>query len=194
MTTNFMHVMADRAASTSGVRGRLWQNQTWTDSLGQVHRISDIDERYLGNILGYLNINAKRLLEGARAAMLLMPYPNGEQAGYAFEDELQRLQSITPKEWLSEKPLYKALKQRKAELEADDAEAQFRRKVLVSLSECHRQVRGVIPVIPQYLRDRERMADVVEDLQSMPTSDILVLGVYITRMAEDRLNPQATRA
>jgi hypothetical protein len=100
-------------------RELLLQSEYWVDGQNQVHRVSDMEIRYAQNLLNFLT-------DGNRPQMFIHqtldmyfsgPMPNGEMAQDCLDGEIERLMELRrdrrrAKEWLLEKPLLEALRNR----------------------------------------------------------------------------------
>ncbi len=64
------------------------------------------------NAARWLECRAKLLHQAECWAMVYDPVPNGEQAGYAVDDEQEAVRQMPPLEWLRSQPAYCALKAR----------------------------------------------------------------------------------
>lgn len=77
---------------------------------------------------------------------------------------------------------------------APTADELFEDNVRAGLAECRKQLSKVAPVIKPTTPYVAPYIEIVKSLQDRPTQDILVLGVYLTRMAEDSIKAFAATA
>lgn len=113
----FLAPIAARVVGTEKMRAALRQDRVWTDRQGTEIALSDIDERYARNILGFLEKRAAVLHAGAHEQYLFLPEPRGDVANDSFHDEHTALMFMEPKDWLESQPFVHALRTRVAELE-----------------------------------------------------------------------------
>lgn len=121
---------------------------------------------------------------------------NGYYGGSCHDgvDTGHKWREITANDWQAggpnDPPLLTPDEQAKADVEK--AQQKFRNEVMSGLDECRRQLRTVFTSAPMWT-DSGPWIDLVVGVQDKKTFDILVLGVYLTRMAEDTLRQQAAR-
>lgn len=82
----------------------------WVGKDGQRISIWSIDKRYARNLITWFDERRKGLHDSACIWFMALPELNGEQAGYAVEEEFNRLSEAEPTEWLNGQPLYQHLK------------------------------------------------------------------------------------
>lgn len=82
----------------------------WVGKDGQKISIWAIDKRYAKNLCRWFEERRKGLHDAACIWFMALPLPTGEQAGYAYEEEFNRLSEEEPAEWLNSQPLYKHLR------------------------------------------------------------------------------------
>ena len=139
--------------------------------------------------------------EKGAATLAFRNESNGYYGGYASlgkDGERYRWREITANDWQQGGP-NDPPSRTPEELAAQAAEAkrqQFRTNVSRGLSDCRSQLSTVVPGMSAIhsFAAAEKMLVTVENLQDLPTAEILVLGVYLTRMAEDRLGALQAKA
>lgn len=82
----------------------------WVNKDAQKISIRQIDRRYAKYLCRWLEERRKGLHEMNCLISAVFTMPSGEQAQYAVEVELDRLNEMEPAEWLKEQPLYKHLR------------------------------------------------------------------------------------
>lgn len=84
--------------------------KTWTTKDGREIPIKDMDDQHLLNAARMIYRNADACLQDSiEEGEKILPTLSGEQAQYAVEDELLRLQQMTGEEFIKEYPLYQWL-------------------------------------------------------------------------------------
>ena len=116
-TGGFVGMLAGRANQTENLRARLRQDTVWVDAEGVERLVAEMRPRHAANVVRFIERRARWLHDGACAETLFWAEPNGEQAGYAFQDEIDRLFEFTsdPVRWVREQPLMRALCERAGE-------------------------------------------------------------------------------
>lgn len=90
------------------------QSETWTTREGQTLNVSEMATSHVANLIRWLEKREEALLEAARveAEIYAAEHNGGEWAQDSLEQAVMELQGIDAHEFLTELPLYVALRKR----------------------------------------------------------------------------------
>lgn len=87
----------------------LEQDVWWKPKDGDPVRVEEIDDRWRGNLIRFLERRAERLKFKYELSLITGPQPSGDMACDAFDSACSALFDQSALEWLRDQPLYRRL-------------------------------------------------------------------------------------
>jgi hypothetical protein len=88
----------------------LRQTEYWVNQQGEIVLLKHIDPRYATNIVILMERNAPEWKRAVDMWYVTTPGPSGDMASMVFDEECNRQWDMSPQEWLSKRPLYRAIR------------------------------------------------------------------------------------